>query len=315
MEREATGERQALPSVRGIFLFEQLLWSFVHRPYVTTFMIFFLALSWLEQGWLRTLLWVLTSYLVALAAEWGSINHGIPFGVYVYHYDELRNDLVVFGVPFFDTLSFSFLSYVSFSFAQFFLSPLRIRGLDVRRATPAEIRNSRATLLLGAFLMMVVDLIVDPIANLGKFWFLGNIYHYPDPGIHFGVTFANYCGWFVVAATTIFINQRIDLRLTAREQHRKPVAGFASPPCLGLFAPCFWAGIVLFQLGVTYWVAFSGQPGLDGERVQLQAVTGTYILAPILVLAAMQLVKPANRVLCDDLQDWQWEFPSKSQPD
>jgi hypothetical protein len=29
----------------------------------------------------------------------------------------------------------------------------------------------------------------------------------------------------------------------------------------------------------------------------------------------MQLVKPANRVLCDDLQDWQWEFPSKSQPD
>jgi hypothetical protein len=28
----------------------------------------------------------------------------------------------------------------------------------------------------------------------------------------------------------------------------------------------------------------------------LQAVTGSYILAPILILAFMQLVKPANRV-------------------
>lgn len=270
-------------------MFEQLLWSFVHRPYVTLFMVFFLLLSWLEQGGRRTGLWVLTSYSVALAAEWGSINHGVPFGIYVYHYEALRNDLVIFGVPFFDTLSFSFLSYVSYSFAQFFLSPLSIRGLDVRRVTADSLRQSWAVLFLGAFLMLAVDLIVDPIANLGKYWFLGDIYHYPDPGIHFGITFANYCGWFVVAATTIFINQRIDRYLAKPD---KPGA----IPCLGLFAPCFWAGIVLFQLGVTYWVAFSGQPGLDAARVRLQAVAGTYVLAPILVLAAMQLVKPSNRV-------------------
>ncbi|MGZ8218690.1 carotenoid biosynthesis protein [Methylomagnum sp.] len=274
-------------------MLEQLLWSFVHRPYVTLFMLFFLLLSWLEQGGRSTGLWVLTSYSVALAAEWGSINHGIPFGVYVYHYEALQNDLVVFGVPFFDTLSFSFLSYVSYSFAQFFLSPLSIRGFDVRRVTSDSLRQSWAVLLLGAFLMLVVDLIVDPIANLGKYWFLGDIYHYPDPGIHFGITFANYCGWFVVAATTIFINQRLDRYLATS----KPALNWRGDfPCLGLFAPCFWAGIVLFQLGVTYWVAFSGQPGLDAARVQLQAVAGTYILAPILLLAAMQLAKPSNRV-------------------
>lgn len=277
-------------------MFEQLFWSLLHRPYVTLFLLFFLALSRLEQGWLRTGLWLLTSYGVALAAEWGSIHHGFPFGVYVYHYAELGNDLVVFGVPFFDTLSFSFLSYVSYSFAQFFLSPLSMQGLDVQRVTPPEIRRAPSTLLLGAFLMMVVDLIVDPIANLGKFWFLGDIYHYPEPGVHFGVTFANYCGWFVVAAVTIFINQRIDRILEARERRSGRSLRRARLPCLGLFAPCFWAGIVLFQLGVTYWVAFSDQPGLDRERVLLQAVTGTYLLAPILVLAAVQLVKPANRV-------------------
>lgn len=259
-------------------------------------MIFFLILSRLEQGWLRTGLWVLTSYLVALAAEWGSINHGIPFGVYVYHYDALSRDLVVFGVPFFDTLSFSFLSYVSFSFAQFFLSPLWVKGLDVQRVTAPEVRNGLPALLLGAFLMMVVDLIVDPVANLGKYWFLGDIYHYPDPGIHFGVTFANYRGWFVVAVVTILLNQAIDRRLTARERRSGRNLRLPHLFCLGLFAPCFWAGIVLFQLGVTYWVAYSEQDGLDAARVQLQAVTGTYILAPILLLAAMQVMKPANRV-------------------
>ncbi|CAL1239763.1 carotenoid biosynthesis protein [Candidatus Methylocalor cossyra] len=275
---------------------EQLIWSLTHRPYVTVFLVFFLALSWLEQGGLRTGLWVVSSYLVAFAAEWGSIHYGIPFGVYRYHYEALRNDLVVLGVPFFDTLSFSFLSYVSFSFAQFFLSPLWVQGCDVQRVTSAAVRGSWSTLILGSVLMVVIDLIVDPLANLGKYWFLGDIYHYPEPGIHFGVTLANYGGWLVVAAVTIRANQLLDRWLMAREQRRRQRVRLAYLPGKGLLAPCFWSGIVLFQLGVTYWLAFSGQTGLDADRVQLQAVTGSYIVAPILVLAAMQLVKPANRV-------------------
>ncbi len=274
-------------------MFEQLLWSFIHRPYVTLFMVFFLLLSWLEQGWTRTLLWIASAYLIALVAEWGSIHHGIPFGDYTYHYDALTQDLVVLGVPFFDTLSFSFLSYVSFSFAQFFMSPLQVRGLDVQRVTSPSVRRAWATVLLGAFLMMVVDLIVDPIANLGRFWFLGNIYHYPDPGVHFGVTFANYCGWFVVALTTLSVNRWID-RWLERRQGGMP--RLIDCPGKGLFAPLFWAGIVGFQLGVTWWVALSDQPGLDVPRTLLQAVTGSYLLAPILVLATIQIVKPDNRV-------------------
>jgi putative membrane protein len=51
-----------------------------------------------------------------------------------------------------------------------------------------------------------------------------------------------------------------------------------------------------FQLGVTWWVALSGQPGLEGERTLLQAMTGSYILSPILILAFMQLLKPSNRI-------------------
>lgn len=286
-----------------------LAWSLAHRPYVTLFLLFFLALSWLEQGWTRTLLWVATSYLVALAAEWGSIHHGIPFGFYAYHYDELKNDLLVFGVPFFDTLSFSFLSYVSYSLAQFFLSPLWIRGFDVQRVADARIRQSWAVLVLGSFLMMVVDWIVDPVANLGKYWFLGEIYHYPDPGIHFGVTFANYCGWFVVAVLTIRINQWIDRGLLKREQAAGRRVRLAYLPCKGLFAPCFWGGIVLFQLGITWWLGYCVEGVPDPARVRLQAVTGSYLLAPVFLLAALQLVKPANRLPHADLRDWLKMYP------
>ena len=279
--------------IRNSDVLEQLLWSLTHRPYVTLFMVFFLLLARLEQGWTRTGLWVSSSYLIALAAEWGSINHGIPFGVYTYHYDALSQDLVILGVPFFDTLSFSFLSYVSLSFARFFMSPLSVRGWDVRRMTSNSIRWGWPTIVLASFLMVAVDLIVDPIANLGGYWFLGNIYHYPDPGVHFGVTFANYCGWFVVALLTLLANRGLDRWL---ERSGRPAPPLADCPGLGLFGPLFWTGIVGFQLGVTYWVAFSGQPGLDAERTLLQAVTGSYILAPILILAAIQLVKPSNRV-------------------
>lgn len=274
-------------------LIESLLWSFVHRPYVTLFMVFFAILSWLEQGWTRTLLWVLSSYLIALTAEWGSINHGILFGDYTYHYDALGHDLVIFGVPFFDTLSFSFLSYVSFSFAQFFMSPLSVHHGSFQRIASSSLRQSWPTILLGSFLMVVIDWVVDPIANLGEFWFLGKIYHYPNPGVHFGVTFANYCGWFVVALLTILVNRSIDRALLAREGGEPQLHPFRYK---GLFAPLFWAGIVGFQLGVTWWVALSDQPGLDRERTLLQAVTGSYLVAPILVLAVIQWLKPCNRV-------------------
>jgi uncharacterized membrane protein len=290
---------------------QQLLWSLTHRPYVTAFLLMFLALSWLEQGKLRTLIWLVSGYLVALAAEWGSITHGIPFGWYVYHYDGLRNDLLVFGVPFFDSLSFSFLSYVSFSCAQFFMSPLWIRGFDVQRITSRPLRNSSSVLLLGTVLMVVIDLIVDPIALLGRYWFLGDIYGYPEPGVHFGVTLANYGGWSVVAWVTIFLNQRIDERLAAREREKGKAQSFIYVPLSGVFAPLFWGCIAMFQLGVTYLLAFENNPAIDHERLKLQALTGSFIIAPVLVLAALQLVKPANRVAREELCAWVREHPCR----
>ncbi len=295
----------------------ELLWSFTFRPYVTLFLLAFLALSWLEQGWLRTIIWMVSGYLVAFVAEYCSTQvNGIPFGWYVYNYEALSNDLVIAGVPFFDSLSFSFLSYVSFRFSQLFMSSLWRQGLDVQRVTPRRVRNSAFVLFLGAVLMVVIDLITDPVTHLGRYWFLGEIYYYPDPGYHFSVPLANYAGWFVVGWLIIFINQRIDALLAAGEKRGQVTLRHL--PFKGLFAPLFWAGIVLFQLGVTYWVAFSGviepEATTMGEAnltviVRAQAISGTFVIVPILLLALAHLLRRGSEASPAEVSDWLEEYP------
>lgn len=294
---------------------QELLYSFTHRPYVTAFLLAFLALSWVEQGKLRTLIWLITGYLVALLAEWGSINYGMPFGYYTYHYDVLENDLVIAGVPFFDSLSFAFLSYVSFSFAQFFLSPLWRKGLDVQRVTPRNLRNSGAVLFIGAFFMTVIDLVTDPVTHLGAHWFLGSIYHYPDPGWHFDVTLANYAGWFIVGWTIIFLNQRVDAWLAKRELLRDRAVRLPYIPGKGIFAPLFWFGIVGFMLAVAAWLGWGYDLAnvAEAEHEDFTAYTrkmflaSAFIIAPIAVLAwahVIRRVTPADEQLIAWLADY-----------
>ena len=292
----------------------ELFYSIVHRPYVFIFLIAFLAFSWMEQGKLRTAIWLVTGYVVAFIAEWGSINPAIslPFGHYVYHEDVLANDLMIAGVPFFDSLSFAFLSYVSFSFAQFFMSPLWRRGFNFQRVTTRSVRNSPATLILGAALMTIIDIVVDPIAHLGKHWFLGDIYHYPSPGYHFEITLANYAGWFVVGWVIIFINQRVDAFIGNRELMTGKALKLPYVPAKGLFAPLFWAGIVAFNLVVTAWLGWGYEPTepFNHEEVRKLLICSTFVVAPVLLIAAMQVVKPSNRPREEELSAWLADYPS-----
>jgi uncharacterized membrane protein len=294
----------------------ELFYSITHRPYVFIFLLAFLAFSWMEQGKLRTGIWLVSGYLIALAAEWCSVNPAIqvPFGYYVYHQDVLSSDFTVAGVPFFDSLSFAFLSYVSFSFAQYFMSPLWRRGFDFQRVTSRGIRNSPATLFLGAALMTVIDIVVDPVAHLGRHWFLGDIYHYPSPGHHFNVTLANYAGWFVVGWAIIFVNQRIDGLLANREIASGKEVRMPYIPAKGLFAPLFWGGIVAFSLGVTAWLGWSYQPdsGVEFDQAETRKLflASTFVAAPVLLLAIVQLVKPSNRPSREDISAWLADYPS-----
>ena len=296
----------------------ELLGSFVARPYVVLFLLAFLMLSWLEQGKLRTLIWLLSGYLIALAAEWGSINHGIPFGYYAYHYEMLEQDLVVLGVPFFDSLSFAFLSYASFSFAQYFLSAHWRSGLNVQRVTLRTTRNSPLAGFLGAFFMMVLDWITDPVAHLGKHWFLGDIYHYPEPGWHFDVTFANYIGWFVVGWAILLVNQYVDRLLHQREVARGQVLRLAYFPGKGLLAPFFWFGIAVFMLGINAWLGWGYDLAHVPSEQQADFIAETrklflasaFIIAPIAVLAWVHLHRQENQASPELLRAWLQDYPN-----
>ncbi|MDC1141574.1 carotenoid biosynthesis protein [Planctomycetota bacterium] len=294
---------------------ESLFYSLTHRWYVTVFLVAFLALSYMEQGKLRTLIWLVTGYLIAFLAEWGSINYGIPFGFYVYHADVLQHDLTIAGVPFFDSVSFAFLSYVGFSFAQFFMSPLLIRRGDVQRVTPRAVRNSASVIFLGALLMLAIDWVTDPVAHLGEHWFLGDIYHYPNPGHHFRITFANYIGWFVVGWAIIFVNQQVDSYLGAREIENETPVNLPWVPFKGLFAPLFWMGIVGFGIGITaylgWWYEPSAGSGFSAEEVRKLFFASCFIVTPIIAIAALQLFKPSNHAKPEQVTAWLQDYPCK----
>ena len=137
---------------------------------------------WRRHGTRPALALLAGGWVIAFLAEWASTaGYGVPFGVYHYRLAGLARDWLVAGIPVFDSLSFTWLAYSTYTV----LGGIGARG--PRR------------LVLGALMMVGLDLVVDPVALRGAHWFLGSIYSYPrGAGAWFGVTWLNYVGWFVV---------------------------------------------------------------------------------------------------------------------
>src|SRR5437016_13476708 len=87
------------------------------RPYVFTFLVAYLFLAVTSMGWRRTLLFTVLAYILAFCCEFSSIHNGFPFGLYYYIPETRNRELWIVGVPFMDSLSFTFLSFVSFELA------------------------------------------------------------------------------------------------------------------------------------------------------------------------------------------------------
>ncbi len=175
-----------------------LLWgSVVHRPYVYAFFACFLAFALYQLGARRTLTFAISTWLIAFACEYSSTRNGFPFGSYTYFDGTRTRELWISNVPFWDSLSFVFLSYFSFVLAAALLSP---RDALARGAWPG-LRHPAAP-VVGGVVMMLLDVVIDPVALQGEKWFLGRIYEYPHRGFYFGVTAANFAGWFFVGAVS-----------------------------------------------------------------------------------------------------------------
>jgi len=218
-------------------MLDSLLHVLVHRWYVFVFLLAFLAVGSFHWGLGKTLKFLLMGYLVAWASEASSIRWGFPYGFYAYHYEAMKNEIFLAGVPIWDSLSYTFLTFSGWMMALFFRSRWN------RYAPLSVLQSSWGTIFLGAFLTMLLDVVIDPVAHRGDQWFLGKIYSYPAGGVYFDVTLSNFAGWFLVALTILTL-----FRLTTQ---LKDIPKHLNSVYLGVG---LYLGVYFFNLGITYWI-------------------------------------------------------------
>lgn len=249
------------------------------RPYVFLFLAIALATATRLIGKQRTAIFFLLTWATAFVCEFSSTRTGVPFGWYFYNGSTVGQELYISNVPFMDSLSFSFLLFTSYCLALAFLLPAQGRGLAMVMRADQATRTSFPVLGLTALFFMLLDVVIDPVALRGDRWFLGKIYDYPEPGVHFGVPIANYLGWAVVGLAAFGLYQRLDRWL--------PEHGSMPPPTINvartlLFGCALYYGILAFNLAVTFWI---GEP--------LIGATGALMYLPI---TAFLLLKLAGRL-------------------
>lgn len=238
--------------------------TLVMRPYVFAFFTAYLFAAVPHLGWKKVLSFTLVGYLIAFSSEFASINCGFPYGWYYYIDTTSSRELWIAGVPFFDSLSYVFLAYCSYTVALLILSPVERRGLDLVTVETGSIRRSFSVLLLASLLQVFLDIIIDPVSLQGRRWFLGQIYGYREVGIHFGVPLSNYLGWWLVSAFMIGALQIIDRTLGRCDE---ATGTKWTLPFRSLLGPVLYLSVVLFNLAVAVWI---------GER--LIALTGAFIM-------------------------------------
>ncbi|MEO2043105.1 MAG: carotenoid biosynthesis protein [Nitrospinaceae bacterium] len=228
-----------------------LLWGTVLlRPYVFIFLAFYLFIAILNMGVIRSLLFTVLAYLIAFLCEYSSTRNGFPFGFYTYIETTRNLELWVSNVPFMDSLSFSFLIYVSYTLSLLLWAPIVKNGWDIRLGDIKSLNFSVRVIASASVLCMLLDVIIDPVAFLGDRWFLGKIYFYEDEGEYFHIPLTNFAGWVFVAGVTLscfgVLNRWLDSKIPFTPPYQLP--GQA------LLGPGLYFGVLIFNLGVTFYI-------------------------------------------------------------
>ncbi len=230
--------------------FIKLFWGTVLlRPYVFAFLACYIVAAWAHIGIKRTLVYVPLGYALAWLSEFCSIHWGFPYGDYYYIHSTVGRELWVFGVPFMDSLSYVFLSYCSYSLALFLMSPISFQPRNLLVLETPRTRQSWQVLVVGAFLFVMLDIIIDPVALLGDRWFLGKIYGYRHVGYYFGIPMSNFGGWLIVGMVLVGALQTLD-RLSALDSTTSSL--LSRVPFIRLLGPILYFSVLLFNIFVTF---------------------------------------------------------------
>lgn len=277
-----------------------ILNTIIFRPYVFVFLlIYFLGCSF-HLGIKRALFFCITGYLIAWLSEYSSIHNGIPYGYYYYIEQTKGKELWVLGVPFFDSLSYVFLAYASYSMALMIIAPILRTHRLIYLLETKKIRNSIYTCILGAVFFVYLDIIIDPVALLGERWFLGQIYGYPQKGIYFGIPISNFIGWFVVGFLMIYALQKIDSHLYMVSDW----FGYRYP-WRYVIGPCLYLGVIIFNLSLTFYI----------REYTLGWVGIFIILLPSIFVYSNMKLKLSNKNLEEALNAHLSDFPQAVIPE
>jgi putative membrane protein len=241
--------------------------SLVLRPYVFGFLAVYLGAAAAASGWRRAVAFTALAGGLAFVAEVASTRVGVPFGLYHYTGATRGRELYLANVPFFDSLSFTFLAWASLGMARLIL------GATARRPP-----GRSALALLAGLLMTWLDVVIDPLAVRGDRWFLGRIFYYPEPGAYFGVPIANFVGWAVLGSAIAGIWLRLEPRLAGSPPswaHRLP--GRRYHPAVVYY------GVLAFNLGITALVA---EPALFWAGLALHLPLAAIVVFSIASLAS-----------------------------
>ena len=136
-----------------------------------SFVLLFINQVQLENSELNAALII---FFIGMISEILGVNYGLIFGDYVY-LDNLG--FKVLGVPVLIGVNWIILTFITGSMSSYI------------------IKNKYIAALTGAILMILLDLIIEPVAPLLGFW----IFDLPT------VPLQNYIGWFVIGLTTQYI--------------------------------------------------------------------------------------------------------------
>jgi putative membrane protein len=250
-------------------------------------------------GYLRTALLFFLAWGIAFVSEFSSTRIGVPYGYYEYLETTRQVELWIANVPFFDSLSYTFMAYASYSTALLASAPVWRRGADVQLVETHRVRQSWSVALLAVILFVCLDIVVDPVALRGSRWFLGQIYWYPEGGIYFGVPLSNFVGWAIVGSAVIVSFQRLDRFLDRRGWMSE--RGVRHVPAKGLMGPALFYLLLVFNLATTFVI---DEPFLG--------LVGVFIFTPVTVLLVTLLFKPANQATTEEFRAHLRDFPTSS---
>ena len=226
-----------------------LLGTVLLRPYVFVFLAIYLTIAILNMGVIRSIVFTVLAYIIAFLSEYSSTRNGFPYGFYEYIETTRGQELWISNVPFMDSLSYSFLAYVSYTMALFLWSPLKKNRWDIRLIESGRVRRSLKVVFSGAVFFMLMDVIIDPVAFQGDRWFLGKIYTYKEEGEYFNIPLTNFLGWMFVGTAILYSFTRLDGWLTRKFPHKQ-----REIPAQALLGPGLYFGVLLFNLAVTFYI-------------------------------------------------------------